>query len=494
MNHDGENNETKTPLWQALMPVCVLASLIFYGLIYRPYGGALLTYLGFEYAPPVEPQLPLEIIFILAAAITVAQLLLTGHRWLDIQNTIVTKFQQALPAFFILFCIGMVIASWIVCGTIPMLVYFGLKSIDPAYLYILSFIAPIIFSSLTGTSWGSVGTIGVVLIGIATALEANLGITAGAIIGGAYFGDKLSPLSDTTNLAALGAEVDLYDHIRSMLWTTLPSALIAAVVYYWMGSVYPPVVQGDELNQLAPFLNAFEAMFEFSGWLLIPPAIVLVGSLFKMPTVPVLISSILAAVALAMFTQHFLLTDVIASVHKGFSVDMATWTDQVPEKVQVLLNRGGLYELNDPIIIAFMVFVFIGTMDHIKAMPTVVGALLKPINSPRWTVLGTLLFTAATNAFTSSQYATSFIVGDAFKSKFDQQFIDRSVLSRSLEDTGTMIESIVPWHPSCVFMVSTLGVAFSEFWYWQLLSLINIVVAVMLAVSGVGLTPRRESA
>ena len=473
--------EPDTPLWQAFIPVLVLIGLISHGLILRPM-------------VMDQPALPLEIIFILSAAITVLQLLLTGHRWLDVQNSIVAKFQKAIPAFFILFCIGMVIASWIVCGTIPMLVYYGLNSIDPAYLYVLSFLAPIIFSTLTGTSWGSVGTIGVVLIGIAMALEANLGITAGAIIGGAYFGDKLSPLSDTTNLAALGAEVDLYDHIRSMLWTTLPSALAAAAVYYWMGNIYPPSIGGEELSQLKPFLNAFDSIFEFSLWLLLPPMIVLVGSLMRMPTVPVLIASIFIACLLAGLTQNFTTTDIVASVHRGFDVTMATWVDEVPEKVQILLNRGGLYALNEPIIIAFMVFIFIGAMDHIRAMPTVVNAILKSVESPRLTVLGTLFTTAVTNALTSSQYATSFIVGDAFKSKYDQQGIDRSVLSRSLEDTGTMIESIVPWHPSAVYMVTTLGVALSDYWYWQLLSLINIAVAILLAVTGIGLTKSRNYA
>jgi len=464
----------ETPLIQAIVPVVILVVLIAYGLIIRP--------LVFG-----QEQLPLEIIFILSASATVLQLLLTGHRWNDIQNSIVAKFQKALPAFFILFCIGMVIASWIVCGTIPMLVYFGLESIDPAYLYVLAFLAPVIFSTLTGTSWGSVGTIGVVLIGIATALEANLGVTAGAIIGGAYFGDKLSPLSDTTNMAALGAEVDLYDHIRSMLWTTLPSAIVAAGIYFWMGSVYPPVIGENELDQLNPFLDAFDNIFAFSWWLLLPPVLVLLGSLFKLPTVPVLISSIVTACLLAVTFQQFALTDIVASVHKGFDVTMASWVEDVPEKVKVLLNRGGLYELNDPIIIAFMVFIFIGAMDHIKAMPTVVQHFLKSVRSPRLTVLATLFATAVTNALTSSQYATSFIIGDAFKSKYDAQGIKRNVLSRSLEDTGTMIESIVPWHPAAVFMVATLGVAWSEYWYWQLLSLINIAVAVLLAATEYGI-------
>ena len=474
MSTPQKTTEEQTPILQALIPVTILVVLIVYGLIIRPRLD--------------QPQLPLEIIFILSAAATVLQLLLMGHRWTAIQKTIIAKFQQVLPAFFILFCIGMVIASWIVSGTIPMLVYFGLKSIDPTYLYVLSFLAPVMFSTTTGTSWGSVGTIGVVLIGIATALEANPGVTAGAVIGGACFGDKLSPLSDTTNMAALGAEVDLYEHIRSMLWTTLPAAVIAAGFYLWLGSVYPPAIGTGKLGQLDPFLNSLDSIFTFSWWLLLPALIVLVGSLLRMPTVPVLIVSIVIACLLSVVFQQFTVTNIVASVHKGFDVSMVTWTEDIPEKVQILLNRGGLYELNDAIIIAFMVFVFIGAMDHIKAMPTVVQFFLKSVTSPRSTVLGTLLVTAVTNALTSSQYATSFIVGDAFKSKYDAQGIDRTVLSRSLEDTGTMLESIVPWHPTAVYMGTTLGVACSEYWYWQSLSLVNIVIAVLIAATGFGLT------
>ncbi len=454
--------------------MATLVLLIAYGLVVRP--------LALE-----QPPLPLELIFILAAATTVLQLFLMGHRWVEIQESIIGKFQKALPAFMILFCVGMVIGSWILSGTIPMLVYYGLQSIDPAYLYLISFLAPIIFSSLTGTSWGSVGTIGVVLIGIAIALEANLGITAGAIIGGAYFGDKLSPLSDTTNMAALGADVDLYQHIRSMLWTTLPSAFVAAAIYYWMGSVYPPEIKGDELDQVQPFLVAFDSMFHFSWWLLLPPVVVLLGSLFRMPTVPVLVASIVIACGLAVCFQQFTLTDMANCLHKGFNVEMATWSGVVPQKVQVLLNRGGLYELSEPIIIAFMVFIFIGAMDHIQAMPTVVQYCLSAVRTPRLTVLATLILTAVTNALTSSQYASCFILGDAFRDKYDRQRLPRHVLSRSLEDTGTMIESIVPWHPAAIFMVATLGVEWSEYWCWQLLSLINIAVALLLAVTGIGI-------
>jgi NhaC family Na+:H+ antiporter len=324
------------------------------------------------------------------------------------------------------------------------------------------------------------------LIGMATALEANLGIAAGAIIGGAYFGDKLSPLSDTTNLAALGADVDLYDHIRSMLWTTIPSATIAAAAYFWLGSVYPPIVTGADTSSLDPFLGSFRAIFNFSPFLLLPPLIVLIGSIRKMPTVPVLLTSVFVASALTLVYQRFTLSDVILTLHKGFDTNMITWTSDIPEKIAVLLNRGGLYALIDAIIIAFMVFIFIGAMDHIKAMPTVVAHLMKSVQSPRLTVTSSLVATAVTNALTSNQFATSFIIGDAFKSKYDEQKIPRFVLSRSLEDTGTMLESLVPWTTSAVYMSGTLGVAYSDYWQWQLLSLVNIVVAFLLALTGIG--------
>ncbi len=226
----------------ALLPIAFLFCLIVYGLILRPQ---------IWHQPPI----PLEIIFILAAVFMITELFILGHSWIDIQQGIINKLGKALPAFFILFCIGLIISSWIVSGTIPMLVFYGLKSINPKFIYLLAFIVPVIFSSLTGTSWGSAGTIGVVIIGIATAMQANLGITAGAVIGGAYFGDKMSPLSDTTNLAALAAEVNLYDHIQSMTITTLPSAALAAIAYFVLGFIYPPEMAVTDMQSLSPFLK-----------------------------------------------------------------------------------------------------------------------------------------------------------------------------------------------------------------------------------------------
>lgn len=456
-----------------LLPILALLGIIGYGLIIRPH---LLQ----------QPAFPLEIVFILAAIVAVAELTWLGFGWETIQQSIVQKIARAMPAFMILLSIGLIIGSWMVSGTIPMLVYYGLKTIHPNYIYLLAFWIPIVFSTLTGTSWGSVGSIGIVLIGIAGAMGAHMGITAGAIVGGAYFGDKLSPLSDTTNMAALATDVDLFDHIHSMLYTTLPSAILASVLYWILGFIYPPAILTADIGEVEPFLRALETMFHFNLLLLLPPLIVLYGSLRRKPTVPTLAVSMLSAGILALLFQDFSLADVLQSMYKGFRVEMATWMSDVPERVVTLVNRGGLYALVEAVIIALTVFMFIGTIDLIDAMPRVVNRVFRFARRRAGTILSTLAAAALTNSLTSNQYATSFIVGDAFKRKYDDLGIPRKVLSRSLEDTGTMLESLVPWHPSAVFMVMTLGIPFQDYWHWQFLSLINFIVAPTLAILGIG--------
>ena len=466
-------NKRPVTFLHAILPISFLMVVILYGLIARP------LFLRQE-------ALSLEIVFILASFFSVSELFYLGFSWDTIQASIVKKISTALPAFFILFAIGIIISSWMISGTIPMLVYYGLELVSPRYLYILSFLIPIVFSTLTGTSWGSAGTIGVVLIGIAGALGANLGITAGAIIGGAYFGDKMSPLSDTTNLAALAANVDLFDHIRSMMVTTLPSAGLAAIGYIILGFTHPPAVQQAELNSLNPFLDSLKVMYAFNPLLLIPPAIVLYGSLRKKPTIPTLLTSVVSASVLALMFQPFTLADVSNALSTGFNADMATWATNLPPQTVELVNRGGLYSMSQAIFVAFLVFFFIGSIDTIDAMPRVVSRVFAFAKTRASTILAALGASALTNSMTSNQYATSFIIGDAFKSRFDAQNIPRKVLSRSLEDYGTMIESIVPWTSTAVFMVATLGVPWADYWNWQFLTLINLVVAPAIAILGIG--------
>lgn len=463
---------------QALAPILVLLGLIVYGLILRPQAFG-------------QPAFPLEVVFVLASTFVIAELIVLGHPWDAIEASIVRKLTRALPAFFIFLAIGLLIGSWMVCGTIPMLVAYGLRTLHPSVLYLAAFLVPVVFSTLTGTSWGSAGTVGVVIVGIAGAMGGHLGITAGAVIGGAYFGDKLSPLSDTTNIAALAADVSVYDHVRSMLVTTVPSALIAGSAYAVLGFVAPPTVGAQGGASLAPFLAALEAVFAFNPLLLLPPLIVLAGSILRKPTVPTLVVSALVASALALVFQPYPLADVLQSLYKGFDAAMVPGAgvpgaEALPEGVVTLLTRGGIYALVDAIVIAILVFVFVGAMDHVGALDLVAGRAVRFATTRRAAILAALAASAVTNALTSNQYATSFIVADAFKARFDALRIPRKVLSRSLEDTGTMIETVVPWTPSAVFMVTTLGVPFAAYAPWQLLSLTNLVVAPLVAILGVG--------
>ncbi|MBO6574979.1 MAG: Na+/H+ antiporter NhaC [Rhodothermales bacterium] len=466
------SHEESVPFWQAATPVAFLLLLIAYGLMARP------LFLD-------QPPFPLELVFVGAAAFAVAHLRWLGHAWADIQASVVARLAKAMPALFILFAIGLLIAAWMVSGTIPMLVFYGIAVIQPSVLYPLAFLVPVVFSTLTGTSWGSAGTIGVVIMGVGLAAEANPGILAGAIIGGAYFGDKLSPLSDTTNIAALGADVELFEHIRSMLWTTVPSAVIALSLYIALGLTDPPG-SGASTADADAFTAALGEMFTFSPLLLLPPAVVLWGSMRRYPTIPVLISSILVATLLAVLLQPFPLADVLTALNSGFSADMATWMATIPDGVRVLVERGGLYSMSAAIFTAFLVFFYIGAIDRIDAMPVVVNRVFRFARTQSATVLAALGATAVTNAMTSNQYATSFIVGDAFGKRFDALGVPRKVLSRSLEDTGTMLESLVPWHATALFMVATLGVPVADYWHWQFLSLVNFVVAPVLAITGIG--------
>tara|TARA_R110002050_G_scaffold177889_1_gene311072 strand:+ start:17243 stop:18688 length:1446 start_codon:yes stop_codon:yes gene_type:complete len=455
------------------LPVLFLLFLIIYGLILLPR-----VY--------HKPAFPLEIIFLLATIFSSSQLLILKFKWKTIQKAIIAKLAKGFPAILILFAIGLIIGSWMVSGTIPMLIYYGIKLINPDYIYILAFCIPAIFSILTGTSWGSVATIGTILIGVGATVNADLGITAGAIIGGAYFGDKMSPLSDTTNIAALSAGVNLYGHIKSMMFTTIPSAIVATVLFFVLGFIFPTIEDENSVSQVSEIMISIKSMFNLNLFLLIPPLIVLYGSLKRMATLPTLLASAMVSCLLALIFQDFDVETIIITLKQGFNTEMASWALNVPNELQILFNRGGLYELNEIIIFSLMALSFIGTLDVTDTMPKLINIVFSFTKNRTQVILSSMVSTAFTNAMTSNQIATSFIVGDAFKNQYDKFHISRKVLSRSIEDYGTMIESIIPWHATTLFMVTTLGVPFEDYWHWQLLSLANLVIAPTLAIFGIG--------
>ncbi len=465
--------DDKFSLWERIIPLLAFFTLLIYGLFLQPIllGG---------------PMLSLEVIILIAISFSSAYLMFKGFSWSSIEQSITQKVGESIPVVLILFSIGVLIGSWIVSGTIPMLIYYGISLVSPQWIYLFTFLICIVFSLLTGTSWGSAGTIGVVMMGIADVYDANLAITASAVVGGSFFGDKMSPLSDTTNIASLATEVHVFDHIRSMVYTTGPAAIIAIIFYACLSmSIDVQDGGGANMDQVTQTLNIIDQIYNFNIILLLPLGLVLYGSLTKKPIVLTLLSSAWLAVILAVLFQNFSFQQAILACKSGFSSSFIDF--DLPDDVGVLniLNRGGLYNLIEGIVVSILIFAFIGTLELTQAIQHSIAALFKQLKRRSSLVASSLMATLLTNLTTSNQYATSFIIGTAFKEKFDELKVNRKVLSRSIEDAGTMMENLLPWTPSGIFMAQTLGVATFDYAQWQILSLANIVIAFFFAFTGI---------
>jgi len=466
------NQNQDVSLSKAIWPLLFFLMLLVYGLFVHPviFNGGML---------------PLEVLILMALSFSSIYLMMNGYTWDTIQDNITKKVGESVPVLMILFSIGVLIGSWIVSGTIPMLIYYGISIIDPNWIYIFSFLICIVFSLLTGTSWGSAGTIGIVMIGVSEVYGANMAITAAAVVGGSFFGDKMSPLSDTTNIASLATETQLFDHIKSMMYTTGPSAIITAIIYIIMS----PAMMGEsnsvdvELSQITKTMEGINGIFDFNILLLLPMVIVIWGSVKKKPIVMTLLGSAWVAMILAFVFQDFSFNDIFQSFNKGFSIEMAA-NKNVDADVLNILNRGGLYNLIEGITVSILIFAFIGTLQVMNSIDVVIKSLMSNIKTQKQTVLAALTTTAFTNLTTSNQYATSFVIGEAFKKKFDKMGVPRKVLSRSIEDAGTMLENLAPWTPSGIFMAATLGVTSLEYAPYQFMSIINIVIAYLFAATG----------
>lgn len=458
---------------EAFLPIGVFFALLVYGLFIHPqfFNGG---------------RLPVEVLVLMALCFNAYYLIYKGFSWEEIQENLTRKVGESVPVILILFSVGVLIGSWIVSGTIPMLIYHGISLVSPDWIYIFSFLICIIFSLLTGTSWGSAGTIGVVMLGIAQVYDANIAVTAAAIVGGSFFGDKMSPLSDTTNIAALATNVPVFDHIKSMMYTTGPAALITAIIYIIMS----PAIQGESLEtagqigDIEATLTDLKTIFNFNLALLIPLGIVLWGSLTRKPIVLTLLGSAWVAMILAFVFQDFNVDAIFNSFNRGFTVEMAGSLD-LKSNVVNILNRGGLYNLIEGVTISFLIFAFIGTLEVVDAVDISINHVMSGLKKRTHVVTAALGATLVTNLTTSNQYATSFVIGAAMNKKFDEAGVPRKVLSRSLEDAGTMMENLFPWTPSGIFMVNALGVGAFEYGPYQFLSLINIAIAFFFAMTGI---------
>lgn len=458
---------------------------------------AMVIFLGFGY---VLFELPAEPLIILSAIVAGFVALKLGYSYNEMLEAIAEKIAKTMPAILILITVGFMIGAWMVGGTIPMMIYYGLKIIDPQFLVITALLVTSVVSICTGTSWGSAGTIGVAFMGVAAGMDANLYAVAGAVVAGAYFGDKLSPLSDTTNIAALATGVNLYEHIGHLLYTTVPSFIVAAIVYIVTG-LNNSGASAEIPEKVTTILAQFDTIFDFNLLLLLPVVIVLVGSIMKKPTIPVMLLASIVAMANAMIFQGFSLNSVITSVVNGFNVSMVSIagfdTAAIIPDVTKLLNRGGMNSMMSTLLICFCAITFASIVSLTKSLELIINKLLQKVRSTGSLILTTIGVGLTMIGVTSNGQISILMPGEMLREAYVKRGIHPKNLGRTIEDSATIIEPILPWTAAGAYMAGTLGVATLDYLPWAILCWTGIVFAIIWGYTGFGiakLTPEQQQA
>ncbi|MGL4402622.1 MAG: Na+/H+ antiporter NhaC [Fusobacteriaceae bacterium] len=431
-------------------------------------------------------KLRTEPIIILSAFIAAGIAIKLGYTWQEMQESIVEKISKALPATLILWSVGLLIGSWMFSGTVPMLIYYGVQFINPQFLLVTAFIITAIIAMFTGTSWGAAGTVGVALMGIANGLGVPMAATAGAVVSGAFFGDKLSPLSDTTNLAPIAAGSELYEHIKHMLWTTIPAAITAMIVYFIVGLNSAGTANSSE--SITAMLGQLETMFKFNLVLLLPVILIILGSVRKWPTIPTMLGTSLFSVGLGVLFQGFTLKNGFLSLISGFNISMTDFSGEILPQIRTLINRGGVSSVTSTTVLIFCAMGFAGIISRSGMLEVVLEAILEKVKGTLGIILSTIASCFTVAFVTGSSYLSILIPGELFKEAYTKKGLHAKNLSRTLEDSGTVIVPLIPWSAAGAYMAATLGVPTLEYLPWAILNYAGIVFAIIFAITGIGIT------
>ncbi len=409
-----------------------------------------------------------------------------GYTWDELQKGIIEKISSALPATLILWSVGLLIGSWMFSGTVPMIIYYGVELINPRFLYVTAFLITAVLSTVTGTSWGSAGTIGVAIMGIAQGLGMSLPITAGAVVAGSYFGDKLSPFSDTTNLAPLAAGSELYEHIKHMLYTTVPAAIVSLIVYLVVG--LSAESSSASTYSVSIIQNQLSGIYNWSFILLVPVVIMVVGSIMKFPTLPTMVINSLISVVIGVFVQGFTLKNGFISMINGFNVTMSNFDGEVLKDITTLINRGGAVSMTTTTVLVFCSMGFAGIMSTSGMLDVVLEAILKRVKTAFGVILSTIASCFTVAFVTGNSYLSILIPGELFRKIYLERNLHPKNLSRTLEDSGTVLVPLIPWSAAGAYMTATLGVDTLAYLPWAVLNYMGIVFAIILAMTGIGIT------
>jgi NhaC family Na+:H+ antiporter len=437
---------------------------------------------------------PNQIALILAAAIAASIGVRLGYAWPALERGVVNGISLAMGAILILLVVGALIGSWILGGIVPTMIYYGLQLLTPAVFFPSACVLCCFVSLSTGSSWTTAGTVGVALIGIAAAQNLNLGLAAGAVISGAYFGDKMSPLSDTTNLAPAMAGTDLFTHIRHMTWTTTPSIILAVVLFAIVGIT---ATAPRDTAAVQEILTALQNSFSIGPHLLIPVALVLVLVVRRVPAAPALL---IGALVGAVFAVAFQAPAVIAFAD---SPELPAWAALIKgawkslfdgyalaspnAALNELLSRGGMSSMLSTVWLILAAMMFGAVMETTGMLARIAAAILGAVRGTASLITATLATAVGMNVLASDQYIAIVLPGRMFRAEYARRGLAPQNLSRALEDAGTLTSPLVPWNTCGAFMAQTLGVATVSYLPFAFFNLINPLMAAAFAFAGISI-------
>jgi len=434
---DVDNDEPREPtLGLALVPV-VLTLLVL--------GVQIFWFEDFT------PQIPLAI----GLAITGLVGLYLGHKWPSIEEGIFHVIHVSLPSVSVLIVVGMIIGVWIASGTVPTLIYYGLLILTPEVFLAAAMVLCAVVSLSLGTSWGTVGTVGLALMGIGAGFDIPVYWTAGAVVSGAFFGDKVSPLSDTTNLAPAVTGTNLFDHIRNMMPTTVPAMLVALGIYIWVGYA---MIDGDgaSFERISSITSALQANFWISPWLLLPAVLVIFLAVRKQPPIPSLFAGVAAGGLVAMAFQGAGLHDVFNYANSGYAIETGV------AEIDSLLNRGGIQSMMWTISLVLIALGFGGALERTGCLETIINAIMTRVRSFAGIQTSAIGTAFATNLVAGDPYLSIALPGRMYAPVYRGMGYSTLNLSRAIEEGGTLMSPLIPWNAGGAFVISALGLGIAS--------------------------------
>ncbi len=414
---------------------------------------------------------------ILAAAVAAGIAVYLKYPWKEIQEGMIQGINLAMGAILILMVVGIMIGTWIAGGIVPSMIYYGLKVLSPSIFLGATMIICSIVSLGTGSSWSTAGTVGVALVGVGQSLGIPVSLVAGAIISGAYFGDKMSPLSDTTNLAPAVAGTDLFSHIRHMVYTVTPAYVLAIGLYVFLGLRFSRGLL--ESHNIETMFATLKTHFFIHPLLLLPPVLVIVMVVLKIPPLPALMGGTALGGLSAVVTQSKSLGQVFQAAQTGYVSETGV------AMVDELLTRGGLMSMMETVALIICALSFGGIMERTGMLKVLASSLLKYVRRTGSLVATTIFSCLGMNAVAADQYIAIVVPGRMFKEAYEAKGLHPKNLSRVLEDSGTLTSPLIPWNTCGAFMGATLGVSAFVYLPYAFLNLFVPLVSIFYGYTGI---------